>query len=157
MSRLVVRRFPFVFQKVALWHKFLVNFNQRWCCESAALNMPANLKNTSVATGLEKVSFHSNPKEGNSTEYSNYCTVSLISHASRLCLKYFKLGFSSSWTENFQMYKLESERGRGTRDQVANICWIVEKARKFQKNTSFCFIDYIKAFGCVDHNKLENT
>ena len=55
------------------------------------------------------------------------------------------------------MYKLESERGRGTRDQVANICWIVEKARKFQKNTSFCFIDYIKAFGWVDHNKLENT
>ena len=75
----------------------------------------------------------------------------------RLCLKYFKLGFSSSWTENFQIYKLESERGRGTRDQVANISWIVEKARKFQKNTSFCFTDYTKAFDCVDHNKLKNT
>ena len=72
----------------------------------------------------------------------------------RLCLKYFKLGFSSSWTENFQIYKLESERGRGTRDQVANICWIVEKARKFQKNTSFCFTDYTKPFDCVDLNEL---
>ena len=75
----------------------------------------------------------------------------------RLCLKYFKLGFSISWTENFQVYKLESGRGRGTRDQVANIYWIVEKARKFQKNTYFCFIDYSKAFDCIDHNKLENT
>ena len=48
-------------------------------------------------------------------------------------------------------------KGRGTRDQIANICWIMEKARKFQKNISFCFIDYVKAFDCVDHNKLENS
>ena len=55
------------------------------------------------------------------------------------------------WTKNFQMYKLG---GRGTRDQTANIWWIMEKAREFQKNISFCFIDYAKAFDCVDHNKL---
>ena len=84
---MVVRRFPFVFQKEALWHKFLVYLNQRWCCESAAVNMPANLENSAVATGLEKVSFHSNPKEGNATEYSHYLTVALISHASKVMLK----------------------------------------------------------------------
>ena len=70
----------------------------------------------------------------------------------RLCWKSFKLGFSSIWTENFQIYMLGfKEAERRTRDQMANICWIMEKSRKFQKN--FCFIDYAKAFACVDHNK----
>ena len=55
---------------------------------------------------------------------------------------------------NFQMFKLDLEKGRGTRDQIANICWIIEKAREFQKNIYFCFLDYVKAFDCVDHNKL---
>ena len=75
----------------------------------------------------------------------------------RLCWKSFKLGFSSIWTENFQIYMLDfKEAERGTRDQIAIICWIMEKARKFQKN--FCFIDYAKAFACVDHNKyVENS
>ena len=57
-------------------------------------------------------------------------------------------------TVNFQMSKLVLERQRGTRDQIANICWIMEKAREFQKNVYFCFIDYAKAFDCVDHNQL---
>ena len=66
-----------------------------------------------------------------------------------------KLGFSSTWTKNFQKYKLGLERkGRGTRDRIANICWITEKARKFQKNIYFCFIDNNKASDCVDQNKL---
>ena len=64
--------------------------------------------------------------------------------------KSFKLSFNSTWTENFQMYKLVW----GTRDQIANIHWITEKAREFQKNIYFCFIDYAKALDCVDHNKL---
>ena len=55
---------------------------------------------------------------------------------------------------NFQMFKLDLEKGKGTRDQIANICWIIEKARGFQKNIYFCFVDYIKAFDYVDHNKL---
>ena len=55
------------------------------------------------------------------------------------------------------MFKLDLEKARGTRDQIANICWITEKAREFQKNIYFCFIDYAKAFDCVDHNKLENS
>ena len=63
---------------------------------------------------------------------------------------------TSRWTSsmNFQMFKLDLEKGRGTRDQIANICWILKKAREFQKNIYFCFIDYAKAFDCVDHNKL---
>ena len=58
---------------------------------------------------------------------------------------------------NFQMFKLVLEKARGTRDQIANICRIIEKAREFQKNIYFCFIDYAKAFDCMDHNKLENS
>ena len=70
--------------------------------------------------------------------------------------KSFKLGFSSTWTKNFQMCKLDLE-GRGTRGQIANIHWITEKAREFHKNIYFCFIDYAKAFDCVDHKKLQNS
>ena len=61
------------------------------------------------------------------------------------------------WTENFQMYKLGLEKSRAIRDQIVNIHWLTEKAREFQKNIYFCFIDYAKAFDCVDHNKLENS
>ena len=70
----------------------------------------------------------------------------------RLCSKSFKLGFSSTWIKNVQVYKLGLEEGRGARYQTVNICWIIEKARECQKN--ICFIDYMKAFACVDHNKL---
>ena len=70
------------------------------------------------------------------------------------CSKFSKPGFSNTWTVNFQMFKLVLEKAEGTRDQIANICWIMEKAREFQKNIYFCSIDYAKAFDCVDHNKL---
>ena len=73
----------------------------------------------------------------------------------RLYSKSYKLGFSSMWTENFQVYKLCFWRGRGTRDQIVNSCWVMGKAKEFQKN--ICFIDYTKAFDYVDHNKLENS
>ena len=72
----------------------------------------------------------------------------------RLCSKSFKLGFSSTWAKNFQMYKLYLGKARGTRDQIANIHWIIEKAREFQKNMYFCFFNYAKASDCVNHNKL---
>ena len=71
--------------------------------------------------------------------------------------KFSKLDFNSMWTESFQMFKLNLEKAEGTRDQIANICHIIEKAREFQKNICFCFIDYAKTFDCVDHNKLENS
>ena len=75
---------------------------KRWCCESATPNMPANLENSAVATGLEKVSFHSNPKKGNAKECSNYHTIALISHASKVMLKNSpsQAGFSNTWTVN---------------------------------------------------------
>ena len=72
------------------------------------------------------------------------------------CSKFSKLGFSSTWTVNFQKQG-GFQRGRETRDQIANIRWIIEKAREFQKNIYFYFIDYAKAFDCVDYNKLENS
>ena len=64
---------------------------------------------------------------------------------------------SSTWTKNFQMYKLGFENAEEPRDQIANICWIIEKAREFHKNIYFCFTDYAKAFDYADHNKLENS
>ena len=111
--------------------------------------MPANLENSAVATVLEKVSFHSNPKE-----CSNYCTIALISHTSKVMLKILQARFQQY--VNCELPDLEASfrKCRGTRDQIANIRWIIEKAREFQKNIYFCFIDYTKAFNCVDHNKL---
>ena len=76
--------------------------------------MSANLENSAVATGLEKISFHSNLEEGNATECPNYCTIALISHASKIMLKILKLGFSSTWTKNFQMYKEGLEKAEDT-------------------------------------------
>ena len=83
---------------------------KRWYCESAALNMSTNLENSVLATGLEKVMFHSNPKEGHVEEMFNYHTISFISHASKVWSKFFKLVLNSTWTKNFQMYKLGLEK-----------------------------------------------
>ena len=110
-----------------------------------------------MATGLEKVTFHFNPKEGQ-------------------CQRMFKLPHNCThltcWPSNAQnsLIRLQQyvnhelpdvqagfRKGRGTREQISNICWIIEKAREFQKNIYFCFVDYAKAFHCVDHNRLENS
>ena len=115
-------------------------------------NMPANLEDAAVATGLEKVSFHSNPKE-----YSNSHTVALISHASKVMVKILQARLQQYVNHELPDVQAGFRKGRGTRDQIANIRWITEKARKFQKHIDFCFIDYAKAFDCVDHNKLENS
>ena len=114
--------------------------------------MSANLKNTEVATGLEKVSFHSNPKE-----CSNYCTIALISDASKVMLKIIQARLQQYVNHELPDVQAGFRKGRGTRDQIANICWIIKKARVFQKNIYFCSIDYAKAFNCVDRNKLENS
>ena len=116
--------------------------------------MPANLENSAVATGLEKVSFHFNPKEGNAKECSNYHTTALISHTSKVMLKILQARLQQYVNCEVPDVQAGFRKGRGTRDQIANICWIVEKAREFQKNIYFRFIDYAKAFDCVDHNKL---
>ena len=93
------------------------------------------------------------PKKGTAKECSNYCTTALISHAGRLILK---LQVRLQQYVNCELPDVQAEfrKWRGTRDQIANICWIIKKAREFQKNIYFCFIDYAKAFDCVDHSIL---
>ena len=115
--------------------------------------MSANLENSAVATGLEKVSF---PKKGNAKECSDYRTIALISHASKIMFKILQVKLQQYEEHEFPDVQAGFRKGRGTRDQIANICWIMEKARESQKNIYFCFIDYAKAFDYVDHNKLWN-
>ena len=97
------------------------------------------------------------PKKGNAKECSNYHTIALISHASKVMLKILQARLQQYVNRELPDVQAGFRKGRGTRNQIANICWIIEKAREFQKNIYFCFIDYTKAFDCVDHNKLENS
>ena len=97
--------------------------------------MSANFENSAVATGLEKVSFHSTPKESNSKECSNYLTIALISHTSKEMLKILQARLQQYMNRELPDIQARFRKGRGTRDQIANIHWIIEKARKFpQKN-----------------------
>ena len=132
--------------------------------------MPANLEYSAVATGLEKVSFIPIPKKANAKECSNCHTIALISHASKLMLKILQARLQQYmnfelWTvhehEQYMNHELSDvqagfRKGGGTRDQIANICCIIEKEREFLKNIYFS-TDYAKAFDCVDHNKLWKT
>ena len=119
--------------------------------------MPANLENSAVATGLEKSVCIPIPKKGIAKEFSNYRTIAHISHASKVMLKIIQARLQQYMNCELPDVQAGFLKGRGTRDQIANIHWIMEKAREFQKNIYFCFIDYAKAFDCVDHNKLENS
>ena len=94
------------------------------------------------------------PKKGNAKECSNYCIIVLISHASKVMLKIIQARLQQYVNHELPDVQARFRKGRETRDQI-NICWIIEKAREFQKN--ICFIDCIKAFDFVDHNKLENS
>ena len=94
------------------------------------------------------------PKKGNAKECSYYCTIALISHASKAMLKILQARLQQYVNREFPDVQAGFRKGRGTRDQIANIHWIIKKAREFQKNIYFFFIDYAKAFNCVDHNKL---
>ena len=97
-------------------------------------------KNSAVATGLEKVSFIPIPKKGNAKECSNYCTIALISHASKVMLKILQASLQQYVNRELPDVQAGFRKGRGTRDQIANVHWIIEKAREFQKNIYFCFI-----------------
>ena len=92
------------------------------------------------------------PKKGNAKECLNYRTISLISHASKVMLKILQARLQQYVNHELPDVQAGFRTGRRTGDQIANIRWIIEKAREVQKN--FCFIDYTKAFDCVDHNKL---
>ena len=97
--------------------------------------MPANLGNTAVAMGLEKVSFHSSPKEGNAKECSKYRTIALISHTSKVMLKILQARLQQYVNCELSDVQVSFRKGRGTRDQIANIRWIIKKAREFQKTS----------------------
>ena len=112
--------------------------------------MPADLENSAVATGLEKVNFHSNPQKRQCQR------IAQISHDSKVILKILQGTLQQYMNWELPDVQAGFRKGRGTRDQIANICWIIEKAREFQKNY-ICFIDYAKAFDSVDHSKLENS
>jgi len=116
--------------------------------------MPANLEKSAVATGLKRSVFIPIPKKGNAKECSNYRTTALISHASKVMLKILQARLQQYLNHELSDVQGGFRKGRETRDQIANISWIIEKAREFQKNIYSCFIDYAKAFDCVDHNKL---
>ena len=116
--------------------------------------MLANLENSAVAMGLEKVSFHFSPKEMQCQRM-----LKLLHNCTHLTHSKVMLKIPQARLQQYVNCELPNvqagfRKGRGTRDQLANICWIIEKAREFHKNIYFCFIDYAKAFDHVDHNKL---
>ena len=97
------------------------------------------------------------PKKGNAKECSNYHKIVLISHASKVMFKILQARLHQYLSYELPDIQAGFRKGRGTRDQIANICWIIEKEREFQRNIYFCFIDHAKVFDCVDHSKLENS
>ena len=116
--------------------------------------MPANLENSAVATGLEKVSFHSNSEERQCQRVLNYRTIALISQASKVMLKILQARLQQYMKGELPDVQAGFRKSRGTRDQIANIHWGIEKEREFQKNIDYCFIYHAKAFDFMDHNKL---
>ena len=116
--------------------------------------MPASLENSAVAAGLEKVSFHSNPKERQCQRMLKLPHNCTHLTASKVMLKILQARLQQYVNCELLDVQAGFRKGRGTRDQIANIHGIMEKAREFQKNIYFCFINYAKAFDCVDHNKL---
>ena len=116
--------------------------------------MPANLENSAVATDWKRSVFIPIPKKGNTKECSNYRTIVLISHVSKVILNVFQARLQQYMNRQLPDAQASFKKHRGTREQVANIHWIIKKGREFQKKIDFSFIDYAKALDCVDHNKL---
>ena len=105
-----------------------------------------------MTIGLEKVIFILIPKKDNAKEWSNYHTIALISHTSKVILNILQLRLQQYVNSEFPDVYARFRKDRGTIDQITNNCWIIEKARKFQKNIYFCFIDYAKAFVWITIN-----
>ena len=116
--------------------------------------MPTNLETQQWPQDRKRSVFIPIPKKGNAKKCSNYGTIALISHASKVMLKILQARLQQYMNRELPNVQAGFRKGRGTRDQFANICWTMEKAREFQKNIYFCFINYAKAFDYVDHNKL---
>ena len=112
------------------------------------------MENSAVATGLEKVCFHSNPKEGNVKECSNYCKIALISHASKVMLKILQARLQLYMNRELLMFKLDLEKSEEPEIKLPTSAGSSKKQESSRKNIYFCFIDYAKALDQVDHNKL---
>ena len=115
--------------------------------------MPANLENSAVATGLEKEVFTPIPKKSNAKECLNYCTIALIAHASKVMLKIIQARLQQYMNRELPDGQAGFRKGRGTRDQLASISWITEKAREFQKNHLLLLYWWHQSL-CVDTNKM---
>ena len=124
------------------------------CCTQYASKFGKLSSGNRTAKGQSIWIFIPIPKKSNAKECSNYHTTALISHASKVMLKILQARLQQYVTCELPDVQAGFRKGRGTRDQIANIRWIIKRAREFQKNIYFCFIDYAKAFDCVDHNKL---
>ena len=118
--------------------------------------MSANWETQQWSQGWKRSLFISIPKKGNAKECSNYHTIALISHASKVMLKTLQARLQQYVNQKFSDVQAGFRKGRGTRDQIA-INWIIEKAREFQKNIYFCLIDYTKAFDCGSQQTVENS
>ena len=116
--------------------------------------MSANWKTQQWPQAWKRSVFIPIPKKGNAKECSNYHAIALISHASKVMLKILQARLQQYMNHELPDVQAGFRKGRGSRDQMAKIRWIIEKAREFQQNMYFCFIDCAKAFDCVDHNKL---
>ena len=103
--------------------------------------MPANVENSAVAKDWKRSVFIPIPKKGSAKEYSNYCTIALISHASKVMLKCLQAILQQYMNRELSDVQAGFRKRRGSINQIGNICWIIEKAREFQKNIYFCFID----------------
>ena len=110
-----------------------------------------------MTTGLKRSVFLPIPKKGNAKECSNYHTTALISHTSKVMRKILQAKLQQYMNCELLDVQAGFRKDRGTRDQIAILCWSIDKAKEFQENIYFCFADYSKAFDCVDHNKLENS
>ena len=117
--------------------------------------MPANLENSAVATGWKRSVFFPIPRKGKAKECSNYRVIALISHASKVMLKILQARLQQYMNHELPDVQAGFRKGRGTKDQIANIRCVIEEAREFQKTIKFCFIDYAKAFVCVNPKNLK--
>ena len=114
--------------------------------------MPANLENSAVASGLEKSLFIHEQRM-----FSQNHTITLISHTCKVMLKILQARLQKYVNQELPDVQAGFRTDRGNRDQIANMCWVIEKAREFQKNIYFCFIDYAKAFDWVDYNTPKDS
>ena len=153
-----LRKHPYKQSQWRRWNSSWATSNpRRWCCESAALTMPANLENSAVATGLERSVFIPIPKKGNAKERSNYCTIALISHTSKAKLKILQARLQQYMNWELPDVQVEFRKSRGIRNQIANLHWIIEKARVPKKHLLLLYWLCQGLWLCESQQNVENS